>query len=333
MSGKKVWPAAAMAAGFVALAALIGCGGDRSVASKSAAAFEEAQKKGETFGGEGHAHGGHGAATPADEHAEAVPQEPSSGEEHHAGHGAADAPDVGGMQHGTEHQGSEHSAEHAGHGAAGAGSPGGGHAAMGHGQTAAAAPEAVGHAGHGAPSPQEAPAGHAGHGAPSPQAPAGHAGHSASGGAVPPAQVPQAPVAALPGQPAAILRPDALDAPAPTSVIDAQRSAEMNQAMSGGGGHGGHGSGTYRHIDAGRSPGAYEGSEPQTPGAGPQEHDHGAAEPPTAPAREQGHSHEPSAASAEQAVVYACPMHPEVTSNTPGTCPKCGMALVERRKE
>jgi len=26
---------------------------------------------------------------------------------------------------------------------------------------------------------------------------------------------------------------------------------------------------------------------------------------------------------------YTCPMHPEVTSDKSGDCPKCGMALVE----
>ena len=29
--------------------------------------------------------------------------------------------------------------------------------------------------------------------------------------------------------------------------------------------------------------------------------------------------------------VYACPMHPEVTSNAPGTCPKCNMKLVPKK--
>ena|ERR1700730_3950209 len=28
---------------------------------------------------------------------------------------------------------------------------------------------------------------------------------------------------------------------------------------------------------------------------------------------------------------YTCSMHPEVLSNKPGKCPKCGMALVERK--
>jgi hypothetical protein len=30
------------------------------------------------------------------------------------------------------------------------------------------------------------------------------------------------------------------------------------------------------------------------------------------------------------AAIYACPMHPEVTSDKPGNCPKCGMALVKK---
>ncbi len=28
--------------------------------------------------------------------------------------------------------------------------------------------------------------------------------------------------------------------------------------------------------------------------------------------------------------VYTCPMHPEVTSDKPGSCPKCGMDLVKK---
>lgn len=272
---KKPWrvPAAALAGGLVALVVLLGCGREQSVAGKSAAAFEEALKRGETFGGDGHAHGGHEAAPSGGEPAEEVPQQSAEEEEHHAGHGAAEDP-------------------HAGHGATGVESPVD-HSGMGHGTGARGA-------------------GHAGHGSPVAQPPASHAGHppsSASAG-----EAPSRTVAALPEQPAGILRPDQIDAPAPTSVLDAQRSAEMNQAMSGGAaghgsGHGGHGTGTYRHVDAGRG----AGSEPQASGAGSQHHDHGAA--------------------GEETAVYVCPMHPEVTSKTPGTCPKCGMALVERREE
>jgi cytochrome oxidase Cu insertion factor (SCO1/SenC/PrrC family) len=33
------------------------------------------------------------------------------------------------------------------------------------------------------------------------------------------------------------------------------------------------------------------------------------------------------------AVVYSCPMHPEITSSKPGKCPKCGMALRKRAVE
>lgn len=36
---------------------------------------------------------------------------------------------------------------------------------------------------------------------------------------------------------------------------------------------------------------------------------------------------------AEASALYACPMHPEVTSDQPGKCPKCGMTLVKRGKK
>jgi hypothetical protein len=40
-----------------------------------------------------------------------------------------------------------------------------------------------------------------------------------------------------------------------------------------------------------------------------------------------------AAGEAEATAIYACPMHPEVTSETPGKCPKCGMTLIKRDKK
>lgn len=39
---------------------------------------------------------------------------------------------------------------------------------------------------------------------------------------------------------------------------------------------------------------------------------------------------EPSVPVEKPGVMYTCPMHPEVVSDQPGNCPKCGMALEPR---
>lgn len=39
------------------------------------------------------------------------------------------------------------------------------------------------------------------------------------------------------------------------------------------------------------------------------------------------HQHGTSTQDAETQAKYTCPMHPEVLSQTPGSCPKCGMTL------
>jgi hypothetical protein len=41
--------------------------------------------------------------------------------------------------------------------------------------------------------------------------------------------------------------------------------------------------------------------------------------------------HDAQAAPADAAVIYTCPMHPEVRSTKPGKCPKCGMTLVPKK--
>ena len=33
----------------------------------------------------------------------------------------------------------------------------------------------------------------------------------------------------------------------------------------------------------------------------------------------------------QKPVTYTCPMHPEIHSNKPGNCPKCGMKLVKEK--
>jgi hypothetical protein len=43
-----------------------------------------------------------------------------------------------------------------------------------------------------------------------------------------------------------------------------------------------------------------------------------------------GHDHGGAGAPSKEKVVYTCPMHPEVVSDKPGRCPKCGMNLEKK---
>ncbi len=255
MDSSKRSVVAALAAG-AALAALAGCGREESVASKSAAAFREAQARGETFGGDGHAHGHGTAGAGAGEDAAA-----------HEHAGPAVAP--------TTEQGAE------------------GHTAMVHGGPAADARERGAHAAHDGAARQAPPP------ASAPPA-AGHTGHPPAAGSAPPPAAgrgvaPPAAAAVPPGQPGATLRPDPLDAPAPTSLIDARRAAEIAAEMAGGG-HGAHGAGTYRQSDAGRGPEAYQEHAPAPSEPQPQ-HPHGQATPPAPPPepppKTEQHEHNP----------------------------------------
>jgi hypothetical protein len=47
----------------------------------------------------------------------------------------------------------------------------------------------------------------------------------------------------------------------------------------------------------------------------------------------EGPTQAPAPAGKPAAVVYTCPMHPEVISDRPGKCPKCGMTLVPKQPE
>jgi len=293
----------AVVAGTLVLAA--GCRGDDSVASRSALAFRQAQQRGETFGGDGHAHG-HGALTQdevpgTDEHAE-------MGQD--AGRSTGQPMDHGAMGHGEDQSAS--AGERVDHAAMGhEARPGAGqdspkptdHAAMGHGHEASSPPpgKAMDHSATG----QVSPVG----------------GQPTSPGAVPAgtAILPAAPVP--PDATAATLAPDALDAPATTSIVEASRAAATASEMGGAGGHGGHGgAGTYRHVDAGRDGDARD-PQREAPAGGP---------PPSA-----HESHESGAGVPQRSpkVVYACPLHPEVLREEPGTCPICGTQLVRREEE
>lgn len=232
----------------VVLVAGIGFRGRReTVASRSAAAFREALRKGEPLGPS--AHGGHGGSPVTEsemsEHGMSPPgasgsekampgmSMPGRAASDHAGmqHGTSGMPPMGsaapghaGMQHGMA--GMQHGTTGMQHGTTGmppTGTPAAGHAGMQHGATGI----------------QTGIAG---------MPPADSASGSMSAGT--PAALPKA-AQASPGQPARTLQADPLDQPAETSVVDATRSLEMAREMGGMAGME-HGATSYRQLDAGR---------------------------------------------------------------------------------
>jgi hypothetical protein len=112
------------------------------------------------------------------------------------------------------------------------------------------------------------------------------------------------------GDPAATLNSDPLDAPAPSALASAQRSADMNgMAMS---------MGSYVQHDAGGATSSsppVKGMEPGMPGM---KHD---ASP----------SHAQSSPKTSHAV-YVCASHPEIVRDRPGKCPIDGTALVKEKR-
>jgi hypothetical protein len=218
-----------------------GCGGNQTTASKSAAAFDEAQRKGVTpTAGEAHGHDGEAEGTKRGPAAGSGEMPPA-----HSGHDSG----TSSARSGRSRAGMDHSnmpgmaTAHGAHqGSIAAGTPG-----------HARAPQAN------APTTRMDHASMPG------------MDHSAmvqpSAGTAPP--IPERPAAvASPEQLVDTLRPNALDVPEPTAVREAARAAEIAQQMAGG-----HGMshGTYRQIDAGRddvapTPSGHEGHQ-MTPAA------------------------------------------------------------------
>lgn len=228
--------------------AVVFSGERKTMASRSAAALREALRKGEPVGA---THGGHGASpmTKSEMSAHGTSPSGASGGDNampgmsmpgmsasgHAGmqHEMPDMPPTDSAAAG--HAGMQHGMAGMQHGTTGMATPGpaAGPAGMQHGTTGMQ---------HGMTGMQPGMAG---------MPPRGTAAGSMSPGTQAVA-LPQAKAAsASPGQPAGTLRPDPLDRPAETSVVDATRSLEMAREMGNMEGMQ-HGLTSYRQLDAGR---------------------------------------------------------------------------------
>ena len=238
-------------AGFVpVLAMAIGCGGKESTASKSASAFDEAVKKGESPGA-GEAHGGHSSTSGGTEHGHgATSPSPAEGDGSMAGMDHSTAP--GGKSPGMAGMDRPAMPGMGRSGPSGAQQPG--MAGMDHSKMGPAGSNSAASANHSGMAGMDHD-----------MAAMRQMGHVGAALPLPP----EPPVAvAQPGQPATILRPDSIDTPAQTAVMDATRAAAMAAEMAGGGHAMSHG--TYKQVDAGRDmvrapmpmTGGHEGHQP-----------------------------------------------------------------------
>jgi hypothetical protein len=223
------------------------CGRNETVASKSAAAYREAQAKGVPVTG-GHEHGGHDAATSSvatetmDHSAHETGTDPHAGHDMTAGgtaghdaHGSMSAGDHAKMDHATmdhatmdhatmDHAAMDHSAmDHAAHGSM----PAADHAAMGHAAHSEGA-AMTNHAQH----ESTAGAAHDSHAGMQHDMPAtsmdSHAQHQhqqpAAGAPRVALDAPTTSAAIARTQPAATLRADDFDAPAPSALEEAKKA-------------------------------------------------------------------------------------------------------------
>ena len=390
---------------FVAIAALLlvmACGGKQTVASRSAEAFREAQKKGVAAGG---AHGGHTAtvseeATTSDA---AVDHATMTGMDHSTMSSTGtmagmDHSNMPGMQSGSSMAGMDHTKMQPGQPMAGmdhSNMPGMQHGTttrgrqqsmagmdhsnmhgMQHGTTATARGQqqplaAMDHSnmpgmqpGTAAPQQQQPMAGmdHSNmpgmqHGttatARGQQQPLAAMDHSNMPGMQPGAatdRVMSAPTTnaeMLRLRPASTLKPDPFDAAAPIAVAEAIRSVrgiddgerDLRNIVPGsdhanpptpapafrdGPAQGRAAAPAMDHSGHGQAPSG-ESNKAASPAMNHSQH--GQTTPAAQPRNENS---KPSKAPATTNL-YACPMHPEVTSDQPGTCPKCGMALVKKQ--
>jgi hypothetical protein len=141
---------------------------------------------------------------------------------------------------------------------------------------------------------------------------------------------------AKPGETAATLRADPLDAPAASSVTSAQQSAEMNRKMASGEGRMTMSMGSYVQHDAGRESSSSQqmnGMEHRTPEmnmdrSGATHQMPGMKHEPTS------HSHgETGSGPKKSDAMYVCSSHPEIVRDRPGKCPIDGTPLVKKEKQ